>query len=182
MEPTPAGLDEVEGRAEWDDLVRRHEPRARVFCCRMLGDVHQAEDVCQEALLRIYQSRERYTEAAAFSTYLYRVLSNLCINELRNRRRTVRAKGQFAALLSMHGRGTAAPNSLENLERIAQVFGCLERLPEQQRAALMLKICEEQSYAEIARVLDVTATHAAVLVYRAKKSVAAELGGKEASR
>src|SRR4051812_32015339 len=72
-------------------LVARWQEPIRRLCLRMLGDGHKSEDVCQEAFARVYAKRKDFQHGAKFSTFLWRVATNLCLDELRRikRRREV---------------------------------------------------------------------------------------------
>jgi RNA polymerase sigma factor (sigma-70 family) len=167
-------LDEVGLKTDqaWEELVRSHQSRGRAFCCRILGDAHLAEDVYQEALLRIYETRHRPDSpdtADGFANYLFRVLSNLCLNELRRRRIVTRSRNELA------GRSNAMPpepSRLEHDEAAAKLYRAMDQLPADPRVALVLKVCENRSYAEAAEALEVTPAYAAVLAYRAKRALA----------
>ncbi|MHC4859688.1 MAG: RNA polymerase sigma factor, partial [Planctomycetota bacterium] len=67
-------------------LIRHYQDRVLGLAYRYLGDRDSAEDLAQEAFLRVYKARERYEPRAKFSTWLYRIVVNLCLNELRWRR------------------------------------------------------------------------------------------------
>ena len=157
----------------WEAVLQDQASRGKLFCYRMLGDTHQAEDIYQEACVRLYEGRERFEGQSKPSTYLYRILSNLCLNELRRRQRAnqLQARIERAAALRTEDRETRD----EHLEDSARMTNALNALPDVQRTALVLKVCEGQSYEEIASVLEIRASHAAVLVYRAKKALRAQL-------
>jgi RNA polymerase sigma-70 factor, ECF subfamily len=176
MNGTGRGLVMVQRTApDWEALLREHEPRGRAFCRRILGSADLADDVWQEACLRICQARERYEETARFSTFLYRVLSNVCMNLIRDRCKS-RNVEQPAGDRQFHAPGQrSGADALVASEEFEALRRALDALPTPQRVALVLKVCEGQSHAEIGAILNVSETHAAVLVYRAKKKLCSML-------
>lgn len=137
-------------------LVERHYGWALGFAGRMLGMRHEAEDLVQTAFLRVWQGAAQWEPNAKFSTWLYRVLYNLCIDHLRARHATAREPLEDGFVEAM---ADEAPNSEERvsaLQRGARVRAALDRLPARQRAALVLCYYEERSQAEAAALLGVS--------------------------
>ncbi len=137
-------------------LVERHYGWALGFTDRMLGARHDAEDLVQTAFLRVWQGAARWEPNAKFTTWLYRVLHNLCIDHLRARRATASEplEGEFVEALA-----DEAPDNEERvsgMQRGARVRAALDRLPVRQRAALVLCYYEELSQAEAAALLGVS--------------------------
>ncbi len=137
-------------------LVERHYGWALGFIDRMLGKRHEAEDLVQTAFLRVWQGAARWEPNAKFSTWLYRVLHNLCMDHLRARRATASEplEGEFVEALA-----DEAPDGEERVsasQRGARVRAALDRLPVRQRAALVLCYYEERSQAEAAALLGVS--------------------------
>jgi len=169
--------------AAFDTLFQRWAGPLLRYLERMLRDTAAAEELVQEAFLRVYRARERYQPDARFSTWLYRIGTNLALNELRRPRRrdphdSVDAEGAPALV-------SATPPSDEVADarrRGDAVARALEALPERQRAALLQSAVEGRSYAEIAEALDVTEKAVKALVHRARSNLAAALeGGGDAS-
>jgi RNA polymerase sigma-70 factor (ECF subfamily) len=137
-------------------LVERHYGWALGFTDRMLGTRHEAEDLVQTAFLRVWQGAARWEPNAKFSTWLYRVLHNLCMDRLRARRARASEplEGEFVEALV-----DETPDSEErvaDLQRGARVRAALDRLPDRQRAALVLCYYEERSQAEAAALLGIS--------------------------
>ncbi|HZH33328.1 MAG TPA: sigma-70 family RNA polymerase sigma factor, partial [Pyrinomonadaceae bacterium] len=82
LEATRAGDEEA-----FAEIVNRYRNQITNFIFRMLNDYDEAVDLAQETFVRVYQARERYHAGYAFSTYIYRIASNLAISELRKRKR-----------------------------------------------------------------------------------------------
>jgi len=160
----------------FDGLFRRWAAPLLRYLDRMLRDTAAAEELVQEVFLRVYRARDRYRPEARFSTWLYRIATNLALNELRRPRRrdphqSVDAEG--APELAAEG---AAVDDVVHARRLGdEVERELQALPERQRAALWLAAVEGLSYAEIAESLDVSEKAVKALVHRARSSLAERL-------
>ena len=152
----------------WDVLLKQHGPRGKAYCCRILGDEHAAEDAFQTALVNLYESRERIVPKTSFVAYWFKILTNVCLNELTRtaRRRRLHAKLPESSVPE------ASSTVLEQQERHVRILSALETLPAAQRISVIMRCCEGLSYADIAAALQVKEAHAAVLVYRAKRRLA----------
>jgi RNA polymerase sigma-70 factor (ECF subfamily) len=157
LEATRAG-DE----AAFAELVRRYRNQITSYVYRMTNDYETAVDLSQETFVRIYKAMDRYQASHAFSTYIYRIATNLAISELRKRkrRRLVSLSGFFTS------REGAPPvefnppdarplqdSALVDRERRAAVTRAIATLPDKYRAPLVLRDVEGKSYEEIASIL-----------------------------
>lgn len=157
-------------------LVERYHVRAVNFAYRFLGDRQAAEDLAQEAFLRAYQSRHRYRPRAAFSTWFYHILSNLCLNEIRRRQRQERALGPQAAPEDSTPDKPASPaDQYQQQELSVAVHRALADLPEKQRLAVVLQRFEGLDYDEIGRIMGVSRGVVDGLLSRAKASLRQKL-------
>lgn len=144
------------------ELVGRYRNPLTNYLYRMLDDYEQAVDLAQETFVRVYQAAERYHAGYAFSTYLYRIATNLAISELRKRkrRRMLSLTGWFATDDDEDGGDLDLPDAqplpdvvvTEN-ERNAAVARAIRALPEKYRAPLILRDVEGHSYDAIAQIL-----------------------------
>jgi RNA polymerase sigma-70 factor (ECF subfamily) len=147
-------------------------PGALRFAGGMLaGDRSRAEELVQEALLRLVAARGRYQrDAESVRRYSYRILANLCLDELRRRRcgaEAAETAGELAAARAE--RAESAPDAeAARQERRRAVAGAVERLPERERAALLLRELGGRSYAEIAEALDTSVSDVTNLIHRAR--------------
>lgn len=160
--------------AAFDRLVAAHSERLFALFTRFLGPVPEREDMVQETFLRVLRARQAYQPTARFSTWLYRIAFNLSVN------RTQRSRG--TASLDATPTGPAAvdvelpPESgLERDDVVQAVRAAIARLPENQRAAMILARYEELSFAEIAEVLGSSEKAVKSLVHRARENLRAEL-------
>jgi RNA polymerase sigma-70 factor (ECF subfamily) len=162
--------------AAFDALFRRWAAPLLRYLERMVRDHAAAEDLLQEVFLRVHRARDRYLPEARFSTWLYRIATNLALNELRRphlRRPHRSTDDEEAAPLVAE---TPAADDVADARRMGQAaWRELGRLPEKQRAALCLSAVEGLSYAEVARALDVTEKAVKALVHRARSTLAQRL-------
>ncbi|MGJ5177674.1 RNA polymerase sigma factor [Bradyrhizobium oligotrophicum] len=148
-------------------LVERHIDRAYAIALRIVGNAADAEDVVQDTMLKVWTHRGRWQHGRAkFSTWLYRVVSNRCI-DLRRKPRTenVDVVPEVA---------DGKPDAVSVIER-AEVSDLLEaamqRLPEQQRIAVILSYHENMSNGEIADVMDTTVAAVESLLKRGRQQL-----------
>jgi RNA polymerase sigma-70 factor (ECF subfamily) len=159
--------------AAFDALFRRWAAPLLRYLERMLRDTAAAEELVQEAFLRVHGARGRYTPQARFSTWLYRIATNLALNELRRpRRREPHASLDGETAAELPGSDPAPEGALDARRLAVRVEAELARLPERQRAALCLTAVEGLSYAEVAATLEITETAVKALVHRARATLA----------
>ncbi len=149
--------------AAFAELVGRYRNQITSYIYRMTNDYETAVDLAQETFVRIYCARDRYQRSYAFSTYIYRIATNLAISELRKRKR--RRLVSLTGLFQTRGDGAeprefnpadARPlqdTELVEAERHAAVARAITTLPEKYRAPLVLRDVEGKTYEEIARIL-----------------------------
>jgi RNA polymerase sigma-70 factor (ECF subfamily) len=145
----------------FQEIVRRYRNPITNFVYRMIDDYERAVELAQETFIRVYTSASRYEAKYSFSTYIYRIASNLAISELRKRKRR-----RFVSLLSPFTNDDGEPveidppdlNPLQDeamieTERRRAVARAIASLPEKYRAAIVLRDVEGLSYDRIAEVL-----------------------------
>ena len=138
-----------------------------------------AEELVQEAFLRVYGARERYTPEARFSTWLYRIATNLALNELRRpRRKNPHRSAEDEEAPELVSEAPTADDIVDARRMSASVEAELGALPERQRAALVLSAVDGLSYAEVALALGVTEKAVKALVHRARSRLAEKLRGQ----
>ena len=167
--PEPADAD------RFAQMLREHLPAAGRLAVRLCGDVHAAEDLLGEAMLRAVRSRESFRGEAAFATWLYAIV----VNTFRD---SLRAKEARRPMLRLAGneadRPAAPPSTVERLEAMEvgeQVAGHISALPPRQREAIVLTVYEGLSADEAAAVMQTTATNVRVLVHHARNRLKREL-------
>jgi len=170
-------------------LIRRHQRSVLNFIFRFMGNRTDAEDLTQEVFLRIWKAAETYKPEAKFTTWLYRIATNLCINK----QRAIRIRRLFAKSHSEEqrrgykdafiiGEGAERLTSEDHLidsEQSVQLLNTLNELPTSQRLAMVLKIYDEMSYQEISQIMDRSISAVDSLLIRAKKNLRKKLTGKK---
>ena len=143
---------------------------------RMVRDAGAAEELVQEAFLRVYRARERYEPDARFSTWLYRIATNLALNELRRpRRRDPHDSLDAPDAQPLAAGSPPADEEVDARRRVERLELALAELPERQRAALWLTAVEGLSYAEVAESLEISESAVKALVHRARSGLADRL-------
>ena len=140
-------------RAALDALLRRHYDRVYAVCRRITGNDADAADATQEALLAIVRGLPRFDERAAFSTWVYRIATNACLDELRRRRRRPEPGLPSGGVPAVQFGG--APDLAEAVATRVEVDAALAQLPTEFRAAVVLRDLCGLSYDDIAQVLEV---------------------------
>jgi len=146
----------------FEALVSRHQDRAYRVALRMLGSTVDAEEAAQEALLQAWRGLPAFRAESAFSTWLYRIVINRCVN-LRSARRPTEALPEV--LVDRNGDPS---ETLERRERLRALARWLLQLSAEQRAALVLRELEGLSYDDIAEVLGVTVPAVKGRIHRAR--------------
>lgn len=147
----------------FETLVRRHHRRVRSLCYRMTGTMNEAEDLSQEAFLRVYRHRETYQVGRRFRVWLDRICMNVCLTHQERMRRVgpvVRLGDADAQVPASALPGSAQrqdPEARAQMnEMMASVKKVTQELPAPYRAALVLRIFGGLSYQEIAEVLGIS--------------------------
>lgn len=160
-------------------LVDRYQQPVISFVFRSLGDLAESEDLAQAVFVQLFKSARRYRPSGRFSTWLFTIARNLCLNEHRRRTRHP-AESLDAPLEDGEGgswvaaRETDEPGPVEltlRHELEARVEEAIQALPENQRTALLLCREEEFSYHDISRVLGCSLTATKSLIHRARETL-----------
>lgn len=156
-------------------LTTRLTPRVLGFACRMLGgDRAEAEDVAQEAMLRLWKQAPDWRQGEAkVTTWLYRVVSNLCTDRLR-RRRSV----DIDAIPEPEDGAAPVTERLIAEDRARALIAALATLPERQRQAVTLRHIEGLANPEIAEILEISVEAVESLTARGKRALATALAPK----
>ncbi len=191
----------VEGdRVAFDQLVRRYYRKIYATCYRLLNNREEAEDAVQDVFLKVYRNAASFKQEKRFSTWVYRVAVNHCLNRLRwKKKRRWLSLDRFVRKSGEEENGTRLADFVEekkvlqpdeNLlraERAWAVRKAIASLPEQQRVAVILHRYEGLSYKEIADVMGTSVSSVEARLHRAKVALAKkladllELGGDRAA-
>src|SRR5262245_18868949 len=153
-------------------LARRYAARAIALARRITGNDADAEEIVQEALLRVWTNAPRWRPLAAFRTWFYRVVLNLCLS----RRRSV----PFLPLEAAGDPADPSPHAgavFEREQADRRVVAAIAELPDRQRAAIVLTYHEGLSNADTAAVLETSVSGVEALLVRAKRTLREKLGG-----
>lgn len=163
-----AAGDQAAARA----LTLRLTPRVYAHACRMLGVPAEAEDVTQEALLRLWRMAPDWRRGEAqISTWLYRVVANLCTDRLRRARSVA-----LEAVPEPEDDALSAAGQMQRRSREAALQAALNRLPDRQRQAVILRHIEGLANPEIAGIMEISTEAVESLTARGKRALAADLG------
>jgi RNA polymerase sigma-70 factor, ECF subfamily len=176
-------LDVKAGDAEsFDLLLHKYRSPLVNFLGRMVHDRATAEDLAQEVFLRVYRARKQYTPSAKFTTWLFRIATNLALNSLRDSRHqrsevSIDAPPSDEDAMPMELRAREMRIDEHMIERDRTVFirRAIASLPEKQRAAVLLHKYEEMEYGEIAKILDCSESALKSLLFRAYEALRVEL-------
>ncbi len=145
----------------FDTLVKRWEKQLLNYCYRMVNDITLAEDLRQEVFLRIYCSAKTFRATAQFSTWMYRIATNLCLDTLAKRRR--RKEIPMDTYLESESEGfdegpvdpSDAPDAaLVKKEIENRVRSALASLPEDQRVVVIMRHYHDMKFHEIAEIVE----------------------------
>jgi len=170
-------------RVAYAGLVDKYKQPVMNFIYRSLLDETEAEDLAQNVFLQVYKSRSRYKQTAKFSTWLFTIARNLCLNEIRRR-----SRHPAESLEETHAENEDQPQRqyedkkvflpTENVlhgELAGKIEEALAELPENQRTAILLCRQEELSYEEIAEVLDCSLSATKSLIHRGRETLKEKL-------
>ena len=170
-------------RAAFAELVEKYKQPLFNFICRTLRDETESEDLAQNVFLQVYKSRLRYERTAKFSTWLFTIARNLCLNEIRRRTRH-----PAESIEENQGENEDHPQRqyedkknflpTENVlhgELAGKIEEALAELPENQRTAILLCRQDELSYEEIAKILDCSLSATKSLIHRGRETLKEKL-------
>jgi len=164
--------------AAFEMLFERHRALVYRFAYQMRGRRDDAEDMVQEAFVRAYQNLNRYRDEAKFTTWLLRIVSNLCTDQARmSQRRTNLEQKEATAGLDWMTIGEFE-NPIENLEqdrRKGLLRKAIAGLPVHHRQMIVMRDIEEREYNDIAEVLGITIGGAKLRVLRARRALRVRL-------
>jgi RNA polymerase sigma-70 factor (ECF subfamily) len=171
--------------ASFELLLHRYRTPLVNFLFRMVRNREQAEDLAQEVFLRVYRAREDYVPSAKFTTWLFRIATNLALNSVRDTRYHKLEVSIDAPITDAEDgdeRTLDIPEKHPNIEqhlvedaRRKMIRHAIDKLPEKQRAAVLLHKYQGLDYAEIAKILGCSESALKSLLFRAYESLRVEL-------
>ncbi len=169
VEAIAAGDDQA-----FEKLIMKYRGPVLNFIYKYLGDRFGAEDLAQDVFLRVYSSASEFEPRGKVSTWIFKIAYNLSINEILRRKRL----RLLADTVEEKGIELSAPNPLAGDELKEMLMDSIQRLPEKQKAALLLRVNEELSYSEIGNVLSTSVSSVESLLFRARENLKKMLRGK----
>jgi RNA polymerase sigma-70 factor (ECF subfamily) len=149
----------------YEVLVRRHRDRIYRLALRMLGDRHDAEDIAQDVVIQVWTALAGFTGASSFTTWLYRIVVNRCLNQIRRTRST------RPMLDSDPPPVAGAEDMVIARQRARAVMEAVAALPPDQRAVVVLHQLEGLSYREVAAVVNISEDAVRGRLHRARVSL-----------
>jgi len=163
------------------EIVEIHKDKVFQIAFRMLGNRHEAEDIAQEAFLRAYVNIHTYDINKKFSTWLYRIATNLTIDRIRKKKPDFHLDAEVAGaegltLYSKIASKEALPEEqIESLELQETIQEVILKLPEKYRSVIVLKYIEELSLKEISEILDLPIGTVKTRIHRGREALRLQL-------
>ncbi|MGW5399632.1 RNA polymerase sigma factor [Streptomyces sp. NPDC003952] len=155
-------------------LVRRHAPTLVRLATRLVDDRTEAEDIVQEAFISAWRKLPEFRGQSSFGTWLYRIVTNRCLNVLRARKPQTQLENAPEAPAPEH---TVAPDRItEARAAVADLHQALTRLSAEQRTCWVLRELDGRSYAFIADTVGITEQAVRARVFRARRQLTDTLG------
>ncbi|HEX7859454.1 MAG TPA: sigma-70 family RNA polymerase sigma factor [Verrucomicrobiae bacterium] len=169
--------------AAFELLVEKYKQPVMNLAYRTLRDSNEAEDLAQNVFVQVFKSADRYRVEAKFSTWLFTIARNLCLNEIRRRSRHPAQSLEAAENPEDESLGqqfedrknTSAPDLLLRDELTSKVEEALGSLPENQRTAILLFKEKDMSYEEISEILDCSLSATKSLIHRGRETLKQKL-------
>jgi RNA polymerase sigma-70 factor (ECF subfamily) len=167
-------------------LLQRYRTPLVNFLYRMVRAREEAEDLAQEVFLRVYRARKDYVPSAKFTTWLFRIATNLALNSVRDNRHqrmevsldapvTVDAEDGDEKPLDIAEKNPNIEQYLVEEARKKMIRHAIDKLPEKQRAAVLLHKYQELDYGDIAKILECSESALKSLLFRAYETLRVEL-------
>ena len=166
--------------ASFAALLEKHRPPLVHFLYRMVQDGAVAEELAQEAFLRVYRSRGTYEPTAKFTTWLFRIATHLALNSLRDGRNErsqerLDERSEGVPALQVEDRRPSVEQSMVRQAMLDDVRRAIAALPGKQRAAVLMHKYREMEYTQIANVLNCSESAVKSLLFRAYETLRARL-------
>ena len=167
----------------FDYLVRKYRRPLVSFMYRMARNPAAAEDLAQEVFLRVYRSRATYQASAKFTTWLYRIATNLAVNHARDTRHerpevmvSLDAPDEeTGTTLELPDGALSAEQAMARRERVLAIRGKVGALPERQKLAVIMHKYQQMDYKQIAEVLKLSESATKSLLFRAYETLREQL-------
>ena len=168
-------------QSAYEEIVEIYKDKVFQLCFRMLGNRHEAEDMAQEAFVRAYVNIHTFNTDLKFSTWLYRIATNLCIDRIRKKKPDYYLDAEVAGTdgLNMYSQIASDIESPEDQVESLELHDIIQReitkLPEKYRTVIVLKYIEELSLKEIGKVLDMPIGTIKTRIHRGREALRKQL-------
>ncbi|MCO4852179.1 RNA polymerase sigma factor SigW [Bacillus vallismortis] len=163
------------------DIVDIYKDKIYQLCYRMLGNVHEAEDIAQEAFIRAYVNIDSFDTNRKFSTWLYRIATNLTIDRIRKKKPDYYLDAEVAGTegLTMYSQiaadGVLPEDAVVSLELSNTIQQKILKLPDKYRTVIVLKYIDELSLIEIGEILNIPVGTAKTRIHRGREALRKQL-------
>lgn len=168
-------------QSAYEDIVNLYQHKLYQVCYRMLGSKEEAEDITQEAFVRAYINLHSFDQKRKFSTWIYRIATNLCIDRIRKKKPDYYLDAEVAGTegLDMYSQIAAdeqlPEETLEQMELQERIQYEISRLPDKYRAVIVLKYIEELSLQEISEILEMPLGTVKTRIHRGREALRKQL-------
>jgi len=165
----------------YEDIVLMYQERVYFVCYKILYNAQEAEDAAQEAFLRAYMNLEKFDQSRKFSTWIFRIATNLCIDKLRKKKPDYSLDANIPGTEGMNMYATMESEERLPDEKVAsmelgeQIQYALQQLPDTYRPAVVLRYMEERSLKEISDILNLPLNTVKSRVYRGRELLREQL-------
>jgi len=167
----------------FDYLVQKYRRAMMSFMFRMTHNAAVAEDLAQEVFLRVYRSRAGYEPSAKFTTWLYRIATNLAVNHARDTRHERpenmvsldQPDDETGTSMDVPDSSLSVEQAMVRQERLEAIRSRVQQLPERQRIAVVMHKYQQMDYRQIAEVLKLSESATKSLLYRAYETLREQL-------
>lgn len=166
----------------FEEIVTMFQQRLYHVCYRMLGNPQEAEDIAQEAFVRAYVNIHTYDQKRKFSTWLFRIATNLCIDRIRKKKpdyyldATVPGTDGLNMYSQIAAQGDLPEEEVERMEAQDRVQYEIGRLPEKYRTVIILRYMEELPLQEISDILELPLGTVKTRVHRGREALRKQMG------
>ena len=161
------------------EIVESYQKLLLNYIYKYTGDRASAEDIAQEVFLRVFKTAKEYQPLSSFKTWLFKIATNLCLNELRDNKIHRSAIDIFElneyGFVALAGKCPSPIRELENRELSSTLKEAIKSLPEKQRVALLLHKYSGFSYLEISQMMNCSISAVESLIHRARQSLRKQL-------
>ncbi|RDW14982.1 RNA polymerase sigma factor SigW [Oceanobacillus chungangensis] len=164
-------------QAAFSDVVEYYQHKIYQHCYRMLGNAHEAEDMAQEAFIRAYVNIDSFDDGRKFSTWLYRIATNLTIDRIRKRKpdffldaeiKGTEGLDMYSQLASTY---ISPSDKVEGIELQRYIHHEISELPPKYRSIIILRYIEEFSLQEISEILDIPLGTVKTRIHRGREAL-----------